>query len=213
MTPRIHHVQDERLFECYLAGRHGETPDPPTAEHLADCEACAARFAEMARFMDALREEAEMEADEVFTLERLRAQQIAVGRRIDHVGQPARLISFPSQVVRRTMTVSTSHTAPRWIAGAAAAGLFVGLALGASYEWEWRGRPAGRISAVAESTVSRPTVPASEATLVGSSPEPAFSADDAFLLELDAALDRPRTRELLPFDALTPHVREIRNPR
>ena len=34
-------------------------------------------------------------------------------------------------------------------------------------------------------------------------------SDDAFLSDLDVALERPRTRELLPFDALTPHVREV----
>ena len=35
--------------------------------------------------------------------------------------------------------------------------------------------------------------------------------DDAFLLDLELALQRPNTRELEPFDALTPHVREIYN--
>jgi hypothetical protein len=30
-----------------------------------------------------------------------------------------------------------------------------------------------------------------------------------FLQELEFALARPHTRELQPFDALTPHVREI----
>jgi hypothetical protein len=46
------------------------------------------------------------------------------------------------------------------------------------------------------------------------SPRPALvsdpAADDAFLSELELALDRPRTRELIAFDAFTPHVREIR---
>jgi hypothetical protein len=35
-------------------------------------------------------------------------------------------------------------------------------------------------------------------------------ADDAFMLELEVAIDRPRTRELIAIDALTPHFREIR---
>jgi hypothetical protein len=39
------------------------------------------------------------------------------------------------------------------------------------------------------------------------------AADDAFLSELELALERPHTRELLAFDALTPHVREIRDQR
>ena len=34
-----------------------------------------------------------------------------------------------------------------------------------------------------------------------------------FLSDLEIALERPHTRELLAFDALTPHVREIRDTR
>jgi len=42
--------------------------------------------------------------------------------------------------------------------------------------------------------------------------EPAsVAADDAFLSELDAALQRPRTQALVAYDALTPHVREVRD--
>jgi hypothetical protein len=33
--------------------------------------------------------------------------------------------------------------------------------------------------------------------------------DDEFLGELEVALARPHTRELLAYDALTPHVRDI----
>jgi hypothetical protein len=36
------------------------------------------------------------------------------------------------------------------------------------------------------------------------------AADDAFLSDLELALERPRTRELVAFDAFTPHVREVR---
>ena len=39
------------------------------------------------------------------------------------------------------------------------------------------------------------------------------AADEAFMLELDVALDRPHTRELAAFDAFTPHFREIRDTR
>ena len=36
-----------------------------------------------------------------------------------------------------------------------------------------------------------------------------LSADDAFFSDLEVALERPHTRELIAFDALTPHVREV----
>jgi hypothetical protein len=37
----------------------------------------------------------------------------------------------------------------------------------------------------------------------------AVEADDVFMSALELALDRPHTSELVAFDALTPHVREI----
>jgi hypothetical protein len=40
-----------------------------------------------------------------------------------------------------------------------------------------------------------------------------IAADSAFLSDLELALERPHTRELQAFDALTPHVREIRDQR
>jgi hypothetical protein len=40
-----------------------------------------------------------------------------------------------------------------------------------------------------------------------------IATDDAFLSDLEVALERPHTRELLAFDALTPHVREVRDQR
>jgi hypothetical protein len=194
-----HHMQDDRLLDACLAARHGEPVDPPLAEHLADCGACGARYEELIQVMDLLRMEGEAEADAVFTPERLRQQHQQVARRIEHVGRAARVISFPGQLARRTMTASSSPAAPRWIAAAAAAGIFIGVALGASYRWGTRSALPGdtRLAPVA----TRGTTPVDVA------------ADDAFLSELELALERPHTRELLAFDALTPHVREIRDNR
>jgi hypothetical protein len=118
----------------------------------------------------------------------------------DRAARPARVISFPRHATPRTLASATVRVAPRWIAAAAAAGLFIGVALGASYEWEWHAHPrqslataASRLAPVATRGSGRVDV----------------AADDAFLSELDAALERPRTRELIAYDALTPHVREV----
>ena len=211
MTPRAHHFQDGRLFDCYLAARHGEALDPTVAEHLTDCDACGTRYAEFARFMDAVRADGEAEADAIFTPERLRAQQQHIARRVEHVGRAARVISFPRQFVSRSIAGSTPHSVPRWIAAAAAAGLLLGLALGASYEWEWKARTP-RFARSAQTGSARPAAFTPLATR-GSDPAPAVAPDDAFLSELEVMLDRPRTTELQPFDVLTPHVREIRGPR
>ena len=187
-----------------MAARCGAPLDPPVAEHLGDCDTCSARYAELSAVMDTLREEGEAEADEIFTAERLRAQRQAIARRVEHIGRPARVLSFPTRIVRRTISASTGRTAPRWIAAAAAAGLFIGVALGASYQWT--GHTAPRSMIVRDTTGSRLTPVATR----GSSPAE-IAADTAFLSDLEVALERPHTRELQAFDALTPHFRDIRD--
>jgi anti-sigma factor RsiW len=202
---RAHHLHDDRLFDCYVADRGGEPIDPPTAEHLADCRACAAKFSELASFMDALRVEGEAEADAVFTPERLRAQQQQIARRLEHVGRHARVISFPGQFSRTAIGTMTTRTSSRWVAAAAAAGLFIGIALGASYEWEARAHTRSSTVIARDAGASRPRL-----TPVGTRGNAAqIAADDAFLSDLEVALERPRTRELLAYDAFTPHVREV----
>jgi anti-sigma factor RsiW len=199
----IHHLHEDRLFECYVSERSGERVDPPAAEHLADCAECARRYWELAGFMDGVRAEGEAEADEIFTPERLRAQQQQVAARIAHLGHAARVISFPRRFAagaeRRVPRIAT-----RWLAAAAAAGMFIGVGTGIFLESGSRER------APRTATLTRPThLNASAATRLA----PSDPTDDSFLSDLEVALDRPRTRELLPFDALTPHVREVANVR
>jgi hypothetical protein len=202
---RAHHLSDDRLLDCYLTERD-ETIDPRIAEHLADCEPCGARYTELARFMDALHSDADLESDAAFTPERLRLQQQQIARRIEYLNRSGRVITFPAPPARRTMTVSSARTAPRWVAAAAAAGLFIGAALGASYRWN--GAP--QFAITHDATMARSPQLAPMMLRVNSSQT---AADDAFLSELEMALDRPRTRELIAFDALTPHFREIRAER
>jgi len=218
VTFRAHHLHDDRLFDCYVAERIGETPDPRAAEHLADCTDCSGRYAELSRFMDTLRTEGQTEADEVFTADRLRAQQQAIARRIENVARPARVISFPGASTARTIASRTSRVAPRWVAAAAAAGIFVGAALGTSYEWTrglgprafLRTQPIG--SSTARNVPGRATRLADPVATRGID-QADVAADEAFLSDLEVALDRPRTPELRAFDALTPHFKEIKDVR
>lgn len=207
MIQRAHHLQEERLFDAYLAERGGTPIDPPVAEHLADCAACGARYAELTTFMDALRRDGDAEADAIFTPERLRLQQQQIAHRIALVGRPARILSFPGRLVRRTIDASASRTAPRWVAAAAAAGLFIGIAVGASFQW--RAQLQSRAGFVTDRARAQRLTPVATR---GSGAAQAAS-DDAFLSDLELALERPHTRELQAFDALTPHVREIRDQR
>jgi len=203
------HLREERLFDCYLAQRAGERLDPPAAEHLADCQPCTARYSELATFMDELQAQGTAEADAVFTPERLRTQHQRIIERLVHAAHPARIIRFPGRrsvdFVRRSMTTSTAHGSSRWIAAAAAAGLFIGVAVGASYNYGGRVQGTPRV-------VYAPQIAAPLLTPAASRSETRTTAasDDAFLSDLEIALDRPRTRELRAFDELTPHVREIR---
>jgi hypothetical protein len=210
VSPRVRHLTEERLFDFYIAERAAELVDPPTAEHLADCEGCSARYTELVAFMDGVRREGEAEADAVFTADRLRAQQQQIARRIALVGRPARVLSFPGRIVRRTIDASSSRTAPRWIAAAAVAGLFVGVAVGASYQFRWgltpnRTAQTFLVTGAASQRAARLTPVATRGA-----GQVDVAADDAFLSDLEIALDRPRTRELLAFDDFTPHVREVR---
>lgn len=208
MIHRASHLQEERLFDSYLAERAGEPLDPPVAEHLADCASCGSRYAELSSFMDTLRRDGDAEADAIFTPERLRIQQQQILRRLSLVGRPARVLSFPGRIVRRTIDASTSRTAPRWAAAAAAAGLFVGVAVGASFPWGSRPAAHQRPAAVQSNASLRPA-----GVGTGGRDKVEIASDDAFLSDLEIALERPHTRELQAFDALTPHVREVRDQR
>jgi hypothetical protein len=206
------HLPEENLLECYLSERHGETIDPRVADHLVDCRPCAARYSDLASFMDDLRDVATTEADALFTPERLRIQQQQIARRLEHVGRPARILSFPSRFVRRTMTSSTSNAAPRWVAAAAATGLFIGVAVGASYEYGSRSRGMALTMARQQAGQALQDSQGRLAPVATRGTGPAqVAADDAFLSDLEVALERPHTRELIAFDALTPHVREVRS--
>ena len=203
MIGHAHHIQEERLFDCYFVERRGELLDPPLAEHLAECAECGARYGELTRFMDGLRAEADTESDGVFTPERLHAQQQQIARRLEHASHAARVISFPGRSVSRHMH-STPRVATRWIATAAAAGLFIGLAVGMfSGSQAFKGaRPMNANARQARPAFLTPAAPRSS----GPTPD---ASDDVFMSDLDLALERPSTRELLPFEALTPYVREV----
>ena len=202
------HLKDEHLFECYLATQSGEDLDPRAAEHLADCDQCVARYDEVVAFMDTTRQAADAETDAEFTAERLLVQQQQILRRLEHVHRSARVITFPGRD-----TLSGSRTVgrltPRWLAAAAAAGLFIGVAVGGYFAPERFHRSVARqVAAERPMTVQqRPAAPA--AVRVNTALED--PDDDAFLMELELALARPHTRELQPFDAMTPHVRDINN--
>jgi hypothetical protein len=201
---RATHIQEQRLLDCYLAEQTDEAVDPRVAEHLADCPACARRYAALAQFMDGLRTEADAETDDIFSPEQLIAQQRQIARRIEQVGRSARVISFPG-ASGRSIDGGSRRITPRWVAGAVAAGIFLGVGLSVTFRWDAQPRQQPTIMSSAGS--AEPARPAAVAT--GGADAVAAADDDAFLTDLEIALEGPRTRELQPFDANTPRVVEI----
>jgi hypothetical protein len=199
---RPHHLAEDRLFDCYEAERAGESLDPRSAEHLADCADCADRYAEFSRFMDGLRTDADAETDALFPADWQESQRQSILRRIDHLGHAARVITFPGRMVSQQMAKGVRLRVSPWAATAAAACLFVGVAVGMFYD--------ARNHAPQSQSVVRaaPPAPAAQAT-AGSGPAPVAIDTDAFLSELERALGGPQTPELMSLDVLTPHVREI----
>lgn len=199
---RARHLQERRLFESYLAVRSGERLDPPIADHLTDCPQCSRRYAELTEFMEALSVAATHEVDAIFTPERLRLQQQQIARRLEHVGHPARVISFPGRATARRIGAVAPRLARRWVAASLAAGLFIGVGTGIFLDWQ-ASRAFGRRRPVATQAVI------TEPSLVDMTLADPSEGDEAFLSEIEVAGQRPRIRELLAVDALTPHAREI----
>ena len=221
MIMRASHLSEDTLFDCYYAARRGETPDPPSAEHLTDCESCSRRYADLGTFLNTISEDADVDVSALFPAERLVAQQQDIARRLELVGRAARVITFPgrsggaagpgSAVAQKARTVS--RLTVRWVAAVAAAGLFVGVAAGTVFNFGSRfdfvreGRRAGVNGAGRQTMTS--TAPARVTS--GAVEHAVVDMDDMFMSDLESVLDRPHTRELVAFDALTPHVREIRD--
>jgi hypothetical protein len=200
MIRRNPHLPERRLVDHYMAQRCGEIFDPPVAEHLADCAACAARYAELSRGLDEVRAAGDMQVDAIFTAERLQAQQVQVARKLEHVRHAAQIISFPGRQAGRRIAAHASRVASRWVAAAAVAGVLIGLGLGAFYD----------SSAKFASTRLGVRHSANLSPAPGSiAPASSFAAEEAFLSEVELAVDQPYTSELAAFDALTPYVQEV----
>jgi hypothetical protein len=216
------HLNDDRLLECYLGERGIEPVNFGAAEHLDDCTRCRDRYTALVETMDELRANADAETDAVFTPERLDGQHQAIARRIASMNHAARVLAFPAQT--QASSSSSMRFAPRWLAAAAAAGLFVGVGVGVFFDARARGfrptvatvlpvsaspvqAPAVRGAQVQGAAAPKPEAASPPATNVS---DPDTSDDDsAFMAELQAAFERPGARELMALDALTPRTRDI----
>jgi hypothetical protein len=199
------HLNDDALAEIWSASAADGTA--ATHPHLAGCAQCRARYASFTAWLDRMRDDARAEVDDVFTPERLAAQQTQVLRRLETLERPARVIAFPK--FGRPVT-STQGNAQRWVAAAAAAGLVIGLAAGQFVD--------------IRHTFGRPAVPRNDATTARLSAPPNASpaaapaasllvSDEALFDGADQAPGFVRISSLEPIDDITPRARDLDRPR
>jgi len=186
------HLSDDRLVEVCV-----DRPTTPAEEaHLAQCEACTGRRSRLEHLFRDMFEAAACEADAAFPPERLATQHARILQRIELHGRPARVLAFPASELPDLRSLR-ARPAARWIAGAAAAGLAIGLVLGhLAHDLPTFGRPPR--PALTGVTASRP---ASQPTLraVNTSVN-----DEEFLGEIENAVSGPRLIALRPLNDLTP---------
>ena len=129
---RNRHLSEDRLIEAALAAQSDAFVPAPTAQtiHLRACDDCAARYEEIAAFLDNLAANVNADFDTVFTAERLLAQRQNVSRRLSRLlglDPRARVLRFPSS---GPPLPHAGASARRWMAAAAVACLVLGVAAG-----------------------------------------------------------------------------------
>ena len=183
------HLSDERLIELCVGG------SPSADAHVNACPACRARCTDLTALLDDVSDVVEAQADAEFPADRLARQRARILNRIELDGRPGRLIAFPAGHPSAPLLVRT-RPARRWVAGAAVAGLVVGLLT-------------GQLLPVGQSAASTPRMVSNES---GSTvPLRAVSttlSDAEFLGQVeDAGATGPAV--LRPIDALTPRSWEV----
>jgi hypothetical protein len=195
-----HHPADERLIALYFGDTDTGAEDERTVrQHVHGCETCTWRYTELTAPLERLRADAASEADELFTPARLDAQRAAIRERLALGSRASRVIKFPAS--RPTLDRAViARPMFRWVAAAAAAGLLVGASAGRFISFGRDFNPPAAAVATA-----RP-VPAPRS--VAYQPPDNAVGDEAFLVEVEAAVSRQRIAALSALDDLTPHARE-----
>lgn len=189
------HPGDDALLEVMLARRDDVVPATRAAGHAATCAPCGAAVSRLEAEWDVVGSAARAAADELIGPDRLARQLDIIERRLD--GQPGRVLRFPI----RARVARPQPRARRWVAVAAACGLFFGLAAG---------RLLGPVPS-ASTTRAAWTSPTARPDAVRPPVEPAV-ADEHLLGEVDAALARAVHYEFEVLDELTPRSGDVFGP-
>ena len=124
------HLSDDVLADTWYSGAR--------PAHLDNCDACAERALDMARWLEQTKHLGIEAADAVFTPARLAAQQSQIMNRLEQLDRPSKLLSFPRATAP---AMSELHMPERqqhigaWIAVAAAC-LVLGVIGGRLSVWQ-----------------------------------------------------------------------------
>jgi hypothetical protein len=201
------HLREHRLAGAALQLLNGEAPalKPSAQTHLLRCERCAARLEELREVLAGERHAAVDAADALFAEERLAAQRQTILGRLERRHKSARVLRFPPVAVPVNRR---DRPAMRWIAAAAAAGLFVGLAASPVVFPDVQRFPrtaaANRHWPVVGAKWWMPSVSAKP----GQS-RIAPETDELFLSEMESALNKRRIAPLKALDDLTPRTHDL----
>jgi anti-sigma factor RsiW len=186
------HLSDDRIVEVCV----DRLTTPAEEAHLAQCDACTGRRSRLERLFHDMFDAVVAEADAAFPQERLATQHARILQRIELQGRPARVLAFPASELPDLRTLR-ARPAARWIAGAAAAGLAIGLLLGhLAHDLPTFGRPPRPAvsGATALRPVNQPTLRVVNTAL----------NDEEFLGEIENAVSGPHLIALRPLNDLTP---------
>jgi hypothetical protein len=205
----VQHIATDRLTALAFIVRAPEdqspeaTADSRALAHVAECDECAARFATLVTNADSLRDAANAAADDVFDDAMLDAQRTRILDRLAHLGQAARVLTFPRRPREAAMPVGS--TSRRWVSGAAAAGLIIGLVAGQMLHFFPAGTPPLREDAVSMQAAERSARPA----IVPASASLPVLSDDELMEEVERAIAARRAPSLRAIDAFTPTAADL----
>ena len=188
------HLSDDRLIEVSL----DRSPSVTEREHLGACSVCAARGADLSQLLVATTSAAVAEADAVFTPERLTRQKTRILHRLEQEGRPGKVVNFPAGHMHQPRP-RRARPGMRWVAGAAAAGVFIGMLAG---HYAPMLQPDARQSSFAPASPEAVTVQSVSTTL----------SEEEFLGRLEMAIDGTGGTTLQPLHDLTPLAWEVSAP-
>ena len=187
------HLTEDRLIDVCL----DRVPSATEQQHLSGCAICRERRANLARVLNETSQAASAEADALFTEDRLSRQRAHILQRVEQESRHGQLISFPAGTPTSPVRLRI-RPASRWIAGAAAAGLLIGMLAGhLTHDFT-----AGRAPARATATLPAATIQAVSTTL----------SEEEFLGQIEMAVEGTGGSALRPLDDLTPLVWEVAAP-